>query len=102
MFCSQCGFENPDAMKFCNECGNALGALCPNCSFESPSGAKFCGEWGARLSNQVHEAIYKREQDAERRQMTVMFCDLVGSTRLSWQVDPEDLLEFMSAYREEI
>jgi hypothetical protein len=30
--------------------------------------------------------------DAERRQLTVMFCDLVGSTELSTRVDPEDLL----------
>ena len=31
-----------------------------------------------------------RSTDAERRQLTVMFCDLVGSTALSTQVDPEE------------
>ena len=36
--------------------------------------------------------------DAERRQLTVMFCDLVGSTALSTQHDPEDLREVISAY----
>src|SRR6516162_8494314 len=35
---------------------------------------------------------------AERRQLTVMFCDLVGSTALSSQLDPEDLLEVIGAY----
>ena len=36
--------------------------------------------------------------DAERRQLTVMFCDLVGSTALSSQLDPEDLREIIAAY----
>ena len=35
---------------------------------------------------------------AERRQLTVMFCDLVGSTALSTQVDPEDLRDLINAY----
>jgi class 3 adenylate cyclase len=35
---------------------------------------------------------------AERRQLTVMFCDLVGSTALSARLDPEDLREIISAY----
>ena len=36
--------------------------------------------------------------EAERRQLTVMFCDLVGSTELSARLDPEDLREVYSAY----
>jgi len=36
---------------------------------------------------------------AERRQLTVMFCDLVGSTALSARLDPEDLQEILRAYR---
>ncbi|HEY7299429.1 MAG TPA: AAA family ATPase [Xanthobacteraceae bacterium] len=36
---------------------------------------------------------------AERRQLTVMFCDLVGSTALSGRLDPEDLQEILRAYR---
>jgi class 3 adenylate cyclase len=41
-----------------------------------------------------------RSQDtAERRQVTVMFCDLVGSTALSARLDPEDLREVISAYQ---
>jgi class 3 adenylate cyclase len=35
---------------------------------------------------------------AERRQLTVMFCDLIGSTALSTRLDPEDLREIISAY----
>src|SRR5712692_292202 len=36
--------------------------------------------------------------EAERRQLTVMFCDLVGSTALSARYDPEDLREVIGAY----
>ena len=38
--------------------------------------------------------------EGERRQLTVMFCDLVGSTALSTQLDPEELREVVRAYRE--
>ena len=40
-----------------------------------------------------------REDTAERRQVTVMFSDLVGSTALSARMDPEDLREVISAYQ---
>src|SRR6202023_2591451 len=38
------------------------------------------------------------QAEAERRQLTVMFCDLVGSTELSSRLDPEDLREVISTY----
>ena len=41
----------------------------------------------------------KAQDTAERRQVTVMFCDLVGSTALSARMDPEDLREIISAYQ---
>ena len=37
--------------------------------------------------------------EAERRQLTVMFCDLVGSTKLSSQLDPEDYRDMVRAYQ---
>src|SRR6202453_2304308 len=37
---------------------------------------------------------------AERRQLTVMFCDLVGSTAMSARLDPEDMREIIRAYQE--
>jgi class 3 adenylate cyclase/predicted ATPase len=40
-----------------------------------------------------------RRSESERRQLTVLFCDLVGSTELSARLDPEDMLEVMQAYR---
>ncbi|HEX9872679.1 MAG TPA: adenylate/guanylate cyclase domain-containing protein, partial [Candidatus Tectomicrobia bacterium] len=41
-----------------------------------------------------------RLPEAERRQLTVLFCDLVGSTQLSGQLDPEDLRAVVRAYQE--
>jgi class 3 adenylate cyclase len=46
--------------------------------------------------NQVVDSAIDK---GERRQLTVMFCDLVGSTALSEQLDPEDLLEIIRAYQ---
>ena len=44
----------------------------------------------------------KRQDTAERRQVTVMFSDLVGSTALSARMDPEDLREVISAYQKSV
>ncbi|MBI3245225.1 MAG: adenylate/guanylate cyclase domain-containing protein [Deltaproteobacteria bacterium] len=44
--------------------------------------------------------IPNTQSPAERRQLTVMFCDLVGSTALSEQLDPEDLREVVRTYQE--
>ena len=56
----------------------------------------------AALRGQGNSAPYAREvadaSTAERRQLTVMFCDLVGSTALSMRLDPEDLREVVGAY----
>ena len=47
----------------------------------------------------VFEPEPKPQETAERRQVTVMFSDLVGSTALSARMDPEDLREIISAYQ---
>jgi hypothetical protein len=48
----------------------------------------------------VASAPTRPAPEAERRQLTMMFCDLVGSTTLSGQLDPEDLREVVRAYQE--
>ena len=54
----------------------------------------------APATSQVHAVTEPKLQDtAERRQVTVMFSDLVGSTALSARMDPEDLREVISAYQ---
>src|SRR5205807_1104277 len=47
----------------------------------------------------VPEPELSPRDEAERRQVTVMFADLVGSTALSARMDPEDLREIISAYQ---
>jgi class 3 adenylate cyclase len=52
------------------------------------------------------KTVSRPDERAQRRQLTVMFCDLVGSTALSTRLDPEDLREVLSTYlaavREEV
>ena len=58
-------------------------------------------ERGGAASGSPQAALseLKAQDSAERRQVTVMFSDLVGSTALSGQMDPEDLRELISAYQ---
>jgi class 3 adenylate cyclase/predicted ATPase len=56
-------------------------------------------ELGSSAAAQPVTAELKRQDTAERRQVTVMFSDLVGSTALSARMDPEDLREVISAYQ---
>ncbi len=115
MQCAQCGFDNPSGMKFCGECGTPLKQVCASCDFESPPNFKFCGNCGVALSAALDTtAVLTRPgssqtatvvgsdlstPEAERRQLTVLFCDLVGSTALSQQLDPEELHQVVSAYQ---
>ena len=54
---------------------------------------------GTTLLTPERGAVEPKTQEAERRQVTVMFSDLVGSTALSVRIDPEDLRELISAYQ---
>src|SRR5215468_255553 len=56
-------------------------------------------ELGSPAVAQPVTAELKPQDTAERRQVTVMFSDLVGSTALSGRMDPEDLREVISAYQ---
>src|SRR5215813_3325067 len=59
-------------------------------------------ELGSPAVAQPVTAELKRQDTAERRQVTVMFSDLVGSTALSTRMDPEDLREVISAYQDSV
>jgi hypothetical protein len=58
---------------------------CASCGHERPDGAKFCLECGAPVAS----AAAPREQ---RKTVTVLFCDVAGSTELGESTDPEALL----------
>ncbi|TMK52894.1 MAG: zinc-ribbon domain-containing protein [Alphaproteobacteria bacterium] len=109
MRCPSCKADVPGGSKFCLECGAALLGRCPSCGNTNPASAKFCLECGHKLPSIGVEAAAGSTIDAaapqssqtgsaERRQLTVLFCDLVGSTALSARLDPEDMREIMSAY----
>jgi uncharacterized membrane protein YvbJ len=93
MQCPKCGAANPDGKKFCTNCGGDLRVGCPACHGKNPPGAKFCGDCGASLTGTAssQRSADNAAPNAERRQLTVMFCDLVGSTALSQRLDPEEL-----------
>ncbi|HEV8713758.1 MAG TPA: adenylate/guanylate cyclase domain-containing protein, partial [Candidatus Binatia bacterium] len=55
---------------------------------------------GLRTPDLKPQTLDTRRSDGERRQLTVMFCDLVGSTALSTQLDPEELREVVQAYQD--
>src|SRR6476469_5756921 len=104
MRCPSCMAENAAARRFCAQCGVPLPSPCPACGFENEPTARFCGGCGkpivevAAAPAPAVASAPPRADGAERRQLTVMFCDLVGSTALSTRLDPEDLRDVIAAY----
>lgn len=78
-----------------------MAAVCGKCGFENPPDSRFCGQCGQRLQEEKPPPPKAEppDQDAERRHLTVLFCDLANSTRLSRQLDPEDLRDLNLAYQ---
>ena len=101
MQCTNCAAEVPEQQKFCGQCGAAVVRRCPACGAANPATNKFCGDCGTNLredsSAMVSAALDSRP--IERRQLTVLFCDLVGSTALSARLDPEDFSAIIAGYR---
>lgn len=96
-------------------CGTALSHSCAACGADLPPGARFCAMCGAAAAPEAQtpplaaaarpteapaKSAFSLSDVGERRQMTILFCDLVGSTPISEQLDPEDLRELLSAYRQ--
>jgi class 3 adenylate cyclase len=67
-------------------------SVCTSCGTENPPGFRFCGSCGAELAPRPTEA---REL---RKTVTVVFCDVTGSTALSERLDPESLRAVMARY----
>ena len=121
MECPKCQTENPETRKFCRECGSKLILLCPQCSSENLPGDKFCGECGHNLSlpselapkelsfeekidkiqrylpkGLTEKILSQRDKiEGERKQVTVMFCDMQGFTRLSERLGPEEAYDIV-------
>ena len=120
MKCPACQNDTPPNMIFCGQCGAKLEKNCPHCDFSNPLQFKFCGQCGHDLENQIQPATktlsfeekldkiqrylpkglaekilaQKDRIEGERKQVTVMFCDMEGFTRLSERLGPEDAYIF--------
>src|SRR5688500_6294873 len=110
MGCSACGMENRAGARFCNGCGTALAATCASWGRGDPPGGRFCDACGQALtssaptveSTQTSPQSYiprhlaekilagRAALAGERKQVTVLFADVVGSTELIRDRDPED------------
>jgi class 3 adenylate cyclase len=96
--CSNCGFDNPPAMRFCGQCGSRLS--------EAPTAATAAGPafppehlgvmMGADLLERFRYAGL--EAAGQRRNVTVLFADIAGYTPLSEQLDNEDLYNLIQQY----
>ncbi len=97
MKCSACGIDHSEGIRYCTQCGDPLVGRCPDCGADVDAEARFCGQCGTALDRGPTPA--ESTAEAERRQLTVLFCDLVGSTVLSERLDPEDLREVVREYQ---
>ncbi len=121
MQCTKCQFENPEAAKFCIECGAPMDLHCPKCGAQTPATGKFCMQCGANLTaprDSFHEDLsidqkiekiqkylpegltekilsQRNKIEGERKHVTVMFCDLEGFTALSDRLGPEEAYSIM-------
>jgi len=118
MRCSNCKAENPAGQRFCGHCGAPLANVCPKCGADNPVGQRFCGQCGTALAAtevslrssspprstaEVQVATAGNDAlgltDGERRHLTVLFCDLVGSTEIAARLDPEEWRDIAAQYQ---
>jgi len=121
MKCPKCQTENSETRKFCSECGAKLLLICPQCGFENLPRDKFCGECGHSLAIQTapvlkelsfdeklakiqrylpkdltQKILAQRDKiEGERKQVTVMFCDMEGFTALTEKIGSEQMYSMM-------
>src|SRR5438552_4991372 len=114
MQCSRCRHSNRDDAKFCDQCGALLLAPCPKCHRPNPPEAKFCSQCGAPIDavgtpatatapiaytpRYLSEKILSSRSalEGERKLVTVLFADIVESSALAQQLDPERLHQLLS------
>src|SRR6266851_2395946 len=102
MRCSKCGADNTAGSRFCNRCGTSLSKRCSQCANENAPESKFCSQCGTQLDATAPTRDEAQPRNVgltgERRHLTVLFCDLVGSTEIAARLDPEEWRETVAAY----
>src|SRR5262245_12382326 len=97
MECPTCKADLAEGSKFCSQCGAPELLVCPECGHRNAIRSKFCNECGVTIARGALTFSAATRQGpssasaTERRQLSVMFCDLVGSVALAERLDPEDL-----------
>ncbi|HJQ85718.1 MAG TPA: AAA family ATPase [Candidatus Binatia bacterium] len=107
MRCAACSHDNLPGARFCSACGLGLERVCPSCGHVNGAEAQFCSACGRRLLPRAaavgsaidDEDTLARHLDGERRQITVLFCDIVRSTELAARLDPEEWHAISAQYQ---
>ena len=104
MLCPNCQHENQPSAKFCQECATALPKPCSECGAALPAAAKFCPQCAHPVSAPPHLAspgeytpkhlaekilTSKSALEGEKKQVTVLFCDIANSTPLAAKLGAE-------------
>jgi len=116
MKCPKCQFDNPEDAEFCNECGNKFEITCSACGRVNPIGSKFCNKCGNSLAQIIKPTSKELSFDekltriqkylpggvtekilaqrgkieGERKQVTVLFCDMENFTPLVEKLGHEE------------
>ncbi|MGH2541330.1 MAG: AAA family ATPase, partial [Ardenticatenaceae bacterium] len=97
MRCPACDATNPRSSSYCGSCGAAIATICQRCRHRNQPTAQFCGACGSVLDPALREHAFEgaaaRPPWGERKQATVLFADVVGSTQLIAELDPEQAME---------
>ena len=114
MICQQCDKKNDSDAVFCVQCSQPLVKSCPSCSTRNPGDARFCKKCRAELGDAsttaqttklqdlrdsapkgLHEKLQSAgsEIEGQRKPVTILFADIVGSTAIAEKLDPEEWKE---------
>lgn len=116
MNCPRCQASNPAEASFCMKCGAPLANSCPQCGTDLPAEAMFCFKCGHQMGQAetvpAQQPQYRQYIPAdlqaklesaqvsgmkgERRVVTMLFCDVKGSTAAAEQLDPEEWTGIMN------
>ena len=119
MQCRSCRHDNPVGARFCVACGTRLATACAACGVELPEGARFCPACGGAIEPTRPTAAPAHAPEAytprhlaeriltsraalqgERKPVTVLFCDLVGSTALAERLGPDAMHDLLNRFFE--